>query len=274
MTTFATPAIDEYDSNIARIEEQINQLKQLLSQQQSERQNVQSIEEMGVSAIGQIAKTLAACHSAGLPQLANSFKEQAIAALNDSGDEAIAELPEADISPSVTASAIVHSTPNENASDNISDDDILETVKALDEEHLTDNYLPIFLYRAALPQLTRQQQDEILYRLEASDSIELSTLQEVRSYTPEQIEAGILQDIGGRLFFIIVTDSERARMVKASAKLAVSAGAAAAADIGIMDFNQLKTYCLDTLGLNKEEVRKHGKLTRRDTWASAAKHLS
>lgn len=38
MTTFATAAIEEYDSNIARIEEQIQQLQDILSQQQSERQ--------------------------------------------------------------------------------------------------------------------------------------------------------------------------------------------------------------------------------------------
>lgn len=273
MTTFATAAINEYDDNIARIEEQIQQLQDILSQQQSERQNVQSIEQMGMSAIGQIVKTLAACNHAGLPQLANSFKKQAIATLNDSSDEAKAE----PLAPSVTATAIVPSAviaADENASDDISDDDILETVKALDEEHLTDNYLPIFLYRASLPQLTRQQQDEILYRLEASDRIELSTLQEVRAYTPEQIKAGIPQGIGGPLFFIIVSDSERVQPVKATVKPTVSVGAAAAADIAIMDFNELKTYCLETLGLNKEEVRKHGKLTRRDTWASAAKHLS
>lgn len=235
---------------------------------------------MGTSAIAQIVKTLAACKDAGFPQLANTFKEQAIAALNDSGDSGIsgvAKLPGDDITSPVSATAIVPLTPSdadENTTDDISDDDILETVKVLDEEHLTDNYLPIFLYRAALPQLTRQQQDEILYRLEASDRIELSTLQEMRSYAPEQIKAGISQDIGGPLFFIIVTDSERVRTVKAAAKPAVSVGAAAAADIGIMDFNQLKSYCLDTLGLSKDDIRKHGKLTRRDTWVNACEHLS
>ncbi len=281
MTTFATTAINEYDSNITRIEEQINHLQQLLSQQQSERQNVQSIEQMGMSAISQIVKTLAACNHAGLPELANSFKNQAIAVLNDgsdsSTDDMIAELPAADIAPTQNATAPPSpQLPDENfSSDSVSDDKILETIKALDEEHLTDNYLPIYLYRNALSQLTRTQQDEVLYRLESKDLIELSTLSEPRSYTPDQVKAGIKQDIGGSLFFIVVTDSNPTDSnPKSAAKPAVSVGAAAATDIALMDFNELKTYCLDALGLSKDDIRKHGKLTRRETWVSAIKSLS
>lgn len=275
MTTFATTAINEYDSNIARIEEQIHQLQQLLSQQQSERQNVQSIEQMGMSAISQIAKTLAACNHAGLPELANSFKQQVTAALNDSSDssndDVVEALPAADDTVPASASAITPPAPQ-----TPTDDEILETIKALDEEHMTENYLPIFHLRAALPQLTRKEQDGALYRLVAADRIELSALQDVRAYTPEQVNAGIPQDIGGRLFFIVVEDEKRrSPSTETAVKSApASVGAAAAADIGLMDFNELKTYCLDTLGLSKDDIRKHGKLTRRETWVSALKSLS
>ena len=140
MTTFATTELNKYDSNIARIEEQINQLQQLLSQQQSERQNVQSIEQMGMSAIGQIVKTLAACNHAGLPELANSFKMQAMAVLNDgsdsSNDDAIAELPAVDIAPPTTATVSTPPAPTAPT-----DDEVLDIIKALDEEHMTENYL-------------------------------------------------------------------------------------------------------------------------------------
>lgn len=274
MTTFATETINSYNSNIAQIENQISQLQQLLSQQQSELQNIQSIEQMGESAISQIVKTLAACNHAGLPQLANSFKKQVIASLDEvvTGD-AIAIMPAVDSTPQ-TPPPLEENTAVDTG-DAVSDSDILKTIKALDEEHLTENYLPIYLYRDALPQLTRQQQDEILHRLEASDIIELSTLQEVNSYTPEQVKAGIKQDIGGPLFFIIVTDSKQSvQPVQSATKPAVSVGAAAAADVSLMDFTELKTYCLESLGLSKDDVRKHGKLTRRESWVSAIKAIN
>lgn len=82
--------------------------------------------------------------------------------------------------------------------------EILGVIRELDQALATDNYLPIFYLREKLqPPLSRTELDQALYRLERSDQIELSSLQEVRCYTPEQIEAGIPQDIGGRLFFII-----------------------------------------------------------------------
>lgn len=85
------------------------------------------------------------------------------------------------------------------------DSEILAVIRDLDHNLGTDNYLPIFHLREKLqPPLSRTELDRALYRLERSDQIELSSLQEVRSYTPEQIEAGITQDIGGRLFFIIL----------------------------------------------------------------------
>ncbi|MEC4893132.1 MAG: hypothetical protein SAL07_07680 [Oscillatoria sp. PMC 1051.18] len=89
--------------------------------------------------------------------------------------------------------------------DKPSDEQILHAIADLDRTLGTDNYLPIFHLRSKLqPPLSREELDEALYRLEQNDKIQLSTLQEVSSYTPEQVQAGIRQDIGGPLFFIIV----------------------------------------------------------------------
>ena len=88
---------------------------------------------------------------------------------------------------------------------NISDEEILETIKKLDRELGTENYLPIFHLRQKLqPPLLRDDLDQALYRLQKSDKIDFSTLQESSAYTPEQIDAVIPQNIGGQLFFIIV----------------------------------------------------------------------
>ena len=88
---------------------------------------------------------------------------------------------------------------------NISDEEILETIKKLDRELGTENYLPIFHVRQKLqPPLLRDDLDQALYRLQKSDKIDFSTLLEVSAYTPEQIDTGIPQNIGGQLFFIIV----------------------------------------------------------------------
>ena len=87
------------------------------------------------------------------------------------------------------------------------DGDILQMIRDLDRELATDNYLPIFHLRQKLqPPLSRDQVDRVLYRLQRNDEIELSSLQEAIAYSPEEIEAGIPQDIGGPLFFIIVTE--------------------------------------------------------------------
>ncbi|TAE60676.1 MAG: transcription factor RcaD [Nostocales cyanobacterium] len=86
-----------------------------------------------------------------------------------------------------------------------SDEQILETIKKLDRELGTENYLPIFHLREKLqPPLSRDELDQALYRLQRNDKIDLSSLQEPIAYTPEQIDAGIPQNIGGSLFFIIV----------------------------------------------------------------------
>jgi hypothetical protein len=91
------------------------------------------------------------------------------------------------------------------SAETLTDDEILRWIQTLDRELGTENYLPIFQLRQQLqPPLSREAFDGALYRLQRSDRIELSSLQEASSYTPEQIEGGIAQDIGGPLFFIIV----------------------------------------------------------------------
>ena len=84
-----------------------------------------------------------------------------------------------------------------------SDGEVLQLIRDLDLNLGTQNYLPIFHLRAKLqPPLSRQEVDEILYRLQRQDKIELSSLVDALGYTSEQISAGIVQDIGGCLFFI------------------------------------------------------------------------
>jgi hypothetical protein len=86
------------------------------------------------------------------------------------------------------------------------DEEILQVIQDLDRQLGTENYLPIFHLREKLqPPMSREELDQALYRLEKQEKIELSSLQEVRAYTSEQIDAGIAQDIGGPLFFIITT---------------------------------------------------------------------
>ena len=86
-----------------------------------------------------------------------------------------------------------------------SDREILQTIIDLDSELGTDNYLPIFHLRDKLqPPLSRKELDDALYRLQRQDKLELSSLVEAMHYTKEQIEAGIPQDVGGSLFFLMV----------------------------------------------------------------------
>ena len=87
----------------------------------------------------------------------------------------------------------------------ISDEEILQTIQDLDRELGTENYLPIFHLREKLqPPLSREQLDKALYRLQGNDRIDFSTLQEANAYTPEQINTGISQNVGGPLFFISI----------------------------------------------------------------------
>jgi hypothetical protein len=87
----------------------------------------------------------------------------------------------------------------------ITEEYVLQCIKDLDQKLGTGNYLPIFHLREKLqPPLSREELDQILYRLAGNDKIELSTLAEVKAYSIEEINAGIPQPIGGPLFFIIV----------------------------------------------------------------------
>jgi hypothetical protein len=87
----------------------------------------------------------------------------------------------------------------------ITDEEVLQTIQKLDKELGTDNYLPIFHLREKLqPPLSRDELDKALYRLQADDQIELSTLLDPTPYTSEQFNAGISQNVGGSLFFISV----------------------------------------------------------------------
>lgn len=85
------------------------------------------------------------------------------------------------------------------------DEEILQTIMELDRELGTNNYLPIFHLRNQLqPPLSRQELDDALYRLQRQDKLELSSLVETVHYTKEQMDAGIPQDVGGALFFLMV----------------------------------------------------------------------
>lgn len=85
------------------------------------------------------------------------------------------------------------------------DEEILQTIIDLDKELGTNNYLPIFHLRNKLqPPLSRKELDDALYRLQRQDKLELSSLVEAVHYSKEQVEAGIPQDVGGSLFFLMV----------------------------------------------------------------------
>jgi hypothetical protein len=85
----------------------------------------------------------------------------------------------------------------------IDDAGIMALIKSLDTELGTENYLPIFHLRQQLA-MPRNDLDQALYRLQKTDQIELSSLQETAAYTSVQIDAGIPQIIGGPLFFISI----------------------------------------------------------------------
>ncbi|MDR9403913.1 MAG: hypothetical protein RI580_10780 [Halothece sp. Uz-M2-17] len=99
---------------------------------------------------------------------------------------------------------------NEKLYHNLSDEEVLEVIIQLDEEYNMNNFLPIFYLRKQLqPPLTREELDQVLYRLQANNQIQLSSITETEGYTSEQLKAGISQRIGGSLFFIQV-NHERA----------------------------------------------------------------
>lgn len=87
----------------------------------------------------------------------------------------------------------------------VSDEKILLTIQELERQLDTDNRLPIFHLREKLyPLLSNEELDEALERLERSNKIELSALQQGNSddFTSEQIGAGIVQELDTPLFFV------------------------------------------------------------------------
>lgn len=86
-----------------------------------------------------------------------------------------------------------------------SDAEVLEIVQALDQEVSSNNYLPLFYLRQKLQTaLLREELDEILYRLEQNDQIELRAIVHTESYESEQLSAGIQTRSGSLLFFVKV----------------------------------------------------------------------
>ena len=79
---------------------------------------------------------------------------------------------------------------------------VIETIDRLDQDLNTDNHLPLFYLREALqPPFSREQVNQALYELQRHDRLELISVQEVSTYTPSQLKAGIPQRTGGTLFF-------------------------------------------------------------------------
>jgi hypothetical protein len=102
------------------------------------------------------------------------------------------QLPQID-----SASPIITSKP--------SDEEVLQIIRELDRELGTKNYLPIFHLRSKLqPPLSRIELDEVLYRLQRIDRIQLGALQEGVHYNDTQLASGIHREFGGALFFITV----------------------------------------------------------------------
>lgn len=96
-------------------------------------------------------------------------------------------------------------SPNSKQTLSISDEQVLQTIEDLDRSLNTGNYLPIFYLREKLQSfLAREELDMVLYRLQRQDKLELSSIVESSKYTSEQLQAGIPQNVGGCLFFLIV----------------------------------------------------------------------
>lgn len=108
--------------------------------------------------------------------------------------------------PTLTVSSNQVPTQNSPPQTPITGDQLYDLIAQLDREYNTNNYLPIYHLRDRLQgALDRDTLDRALYTLQRQDRIELSSLQEAAHYTAEQVNAGIPQDIGGPLFFLIRT---------------------------------------------------------------------
>lgn len=85
------------------------------------------------------------------------------------------------------------------------DTEVLATIQTLDHEVGSNNYLPIFYLRQKFqPPLSRDELDEILYRLQRNDQIELRAIVHTQDYTSDQLSAAIQMRSSSPLFFIKV----------------------------------------------------------------------
>lgn len=110
------------------------------------------------------------------------------------------------LNPTLTVSSNPVPAQNPPPQTPITGDQLYDLIAQLDREHNTNNYLPIYHLRDRLQTaMHRDDLDRALYALQRQDRIELSSLQEAAHYTAEQVNAGIPQDIGGPLFFLIRT---------------------------------------------------------------------
>lgn len=83
--------------------------------------------------------------------------------------------------------------------------EVLAAIQSLDHEVGSSNYLPIFYLRQKFqPVLIRDELDEILYRLQRQDKIELRAIVHTQDYTMEQLSAAIQTRSSSPLFFIKV----------------------------------------------------------------------
>jgi hypothetical protein len=84
-----------------------------------------------------------------------------------------------------------------------SDAEVLGLIRSLDHEQGNPNYLPLFHLRQKLqPLFSREDLDQVLYRLEQNDQIELRALVHPEGYSTEQLSAAIQTRTGSLLFFI------------------------------------------------------------------------
>lgn len=101
--------------------------------------------------------------------------------------------------------------PNSGSSPNSShtDEELLAAIRDRDLQTGSENYLPLFHLRQHLePDWSREEVDPALYRLQRGDRILLSSVQDTSSYTLEQLQAGIPQDIGRAIFFVSLLEDK------------------------------------------------------------------
>jgi len=83
-------------------------------------------------------------------------------------------------------------------------DDVLAALVTVDREGRWENRVPIYALRERLAgRLTRAEQDRLLLQLVAEERLRMSTIQETRLVTPEQLAQGIPSPVGGPRFYLI-----------------------------------------------------------------------